>query len=743
MCGDAAAQTSRAADRVVRLQQVEEALTRRGVRLVLEQELGQVVGDASAVVAAVQCGEVTAQQVVTVGAANAVPDDPADLVEADPGLADVDRRWVVGCAVAAIAVAVAVVVALGEVDELRAEVAQVAESVTVGVGLGRVDGLRAVVVAVRNLVAVGVVGRADQIQHRRVGDIPIVLVGEQRACQFDQREAPVAGFQRRSGLMGHPRHAAAGGERVGLEQEIGPRRPREQSADGDEAERYFVGIDDLHVDLDPRVAVLEPDPVHMHAEEARTMLDLRAPVGCRVPRRSVPGQVIDGEAVRRVGEVAARRMGQTGQTRAAGGRAERDGGLLGCQQRARDQHAGLDAAQLVEHEDVDLQLAGLLLGHGECVDVNRIPADQRERGQGVLGVDPPPAEGVVAAGEILLGGTDLVLCGVAEDVANLLVGQRRILGPEQGRQAGGAGCRGRAAAEVAGVVVPGVVLGGEYRASRGHHIESRRLVGTRIPVVGVLAPSGGEYLGVRRRIVQRRRAVVAVAADQDHTGLVGHAGRGGESRVVRVADQAEVGDVGADRRRVQHALDQRGRGAEVAVVEHLDRYQAGTPVAAGDGPGVVCAGAEQAGDLRAMAVVVLGVRVVEADVVAAGADPSDELGVVAFDAGVEDHRECLGDTHRTVPGFGEIHVGIGQSTELPGVVDSPLIGVVRVVGDDLGSGPASAAELVQLGLFHPRVPAELLGVVPRGGLAGELDDVGAVEAVLADQRRCRVGPGEP
>ena len=129
-------------------------------------------------------------------------------------------------------------------------------------------------------------------------------------------------------------------------------------------------------------------------------------------------------------------------------------------------------------------------------------------------------------------------------------------------------------------------------------------------------------------------------------------------------------------------------------VEHADRHDLRAVGEAGDAAAVVGALADRAGDVRAVAVLVVGEAVVVDEVVAAHEVAAREVGRAAEapavgvrDAGVE-HRHGhaapagAADVDQVLPGVGRVDAGAGEEVPLQRLPAAGLAGARRVVRDE-------------------------------------------------------------
>ena len=151
---------------------------------------------------------------------------------------------------------------------------------------------------------------------------------------------------------------------------------------------------------------------------------------------------------------------------------------------------------------------------------------------------------------------------------------------------------------------------------------------------------------------------------------------------------------------VVEGADGVGDGAAAVGVEELQGHDLHVPVDAGHADAVVAHGADGAGHVRAVAVVVHRVAVVVDEVVAVdvvdeavavvvdavagdlagvGPDVGGQVGVGVIDAGVDDGDDDAAAAGGDVPGFRGVDVGVGRAAGLAGVVQAPEGTELRVV----------------------------------------------------------------
>ncbi len=221
----------------------------------------------------------------------------------------------------------------------------------------------------------------------------------------------------------------------------------------------------------------------------------------------------------------------------------------------------------------------------------------------------------------------------------------------------------------------------------------------RMEVVLQRRRTDGDDVAEGRRVGDQLAAVIAHRRDHGHPvsgGVVNCAGEQPAGEVGRVERQRHVDDVGAVVHRVVDALGQRQLGAAIGRVQHLDRHDLG---AASDGANALVGG-DDAGHVRAVTFIVVGMRVVV-----------DE-----------------------VPAGSERHAGqIRRDRVAAGAIAVALVGDAAVEQGHAHAGAAGAAT-ARVEPHRPQVPLQL-DRPRRGGDAGALDDGVRLDRQHARHRR--------
>ena len=324
--------------------------------------------------------------------------------------------------------------------------------------------------------------------------------------------------------------------------------------------------------------------------------------------------------------------------------------------------------------------------------------------------------------------------------------------PDEGRQAGDVGSGGRRARgeEVGQEAVADVPLGrgAEDPDAGSGHVDlgaERREVGDRVVVVA--GGHGQDVAVVGGRVKDDAGPVVAGRGDDDGSLVVGVLTGVLEERVVGVAAQAEVDDVGALVRRPDDAVDDPAVEAVAVLIGDLDRQDPAVPGDAGDADGVVRVRRGDAGDVGAVPVVVGRVVVIVGEVAAGGDHLAGEVGMGHIDARIEDGDDGLGVAPGHVPGGRGLDVGAGRHLRLDAradVEDAAAVAQAVLVGQEIGvvGDVGQAGPVVGPGRLDVAVAAEHGQGLGDGNAGRGVHAVDADPGDAVDGRKA-VGPEEP
>ena len=272
----------------------------------------------------------------------------------------------------------------------------------------------------------------------------------------------------------------------------------------------------------------------------------------------------------------------------------------------------------------------------------------------------------------------------------------------------------------------------------------------------------GEDVG---RVITRRKerggvvvaAIVARRSDEDDVGGPGRIDGVLERLFIAAAAPGVVHHPSAHERGVFDGGDGVGGVAAAAVIEKFERHDAHLPADAGHADAVVALGADGAGAMRAVVMVVHRIAIKIREVVAvevvheavvvivdavardfAGVDPDvvGQVGMGVIHAGVDDGDDHIAAAGVEIPGGGRINVRVGRAAGLPGVVHSPEFAEAGIVGRGDGfdaiirlgiNDPGHAVEGLQ-GLGHGLARRQFHQAQPRHHLVFA-DDLRAAQRV--------------
>ncbi|MCZ7641096.1 MAG: hypothetical protein M5U12_36605 [Verrucomicrobia bacterium] len=260
-------------------------------------------------------------------------------------------------------------------------------------------------------------------------------------------------------------------------------------------------------------------------------------------------------------------------------------------------------------------IGGEVRAGGGALDIQPAGEDlagQTQAGEWKGGRDADGLAGMEAAGADVLVGRDF-LDGVAEDVGDFEVGELRMARPDESRDAGHVGRRHRRAAEE---VVTGVRGGREHGLAGGGHVDESAVVREhRTRPLGVEGgdgdrgfEGGGEGGDVG--------ALIPGGGDDEEAGVPGFGDGVMEGAAAIGLSPTGVEDAGAIVDGVPDGFDDAGHGGFALVVEGLDGHEGDLPANPGDADAVVADGADDAGDMGAVGVVVHRIAVLADEVVA-------------------------------------------------------------------------------------------------------------------------------
>ena len=322
---------------------------------------------------------------------------------------------------------------------------------------------------------------------------------------------------------------------------------------------------------------------------------------------------------------------------------------------------------------------------------NRLQRGRVGPPHGARHVEPAGAEPVVASSDVGIW-PDLV-CGVLEDIGDLgarrggHVGHHQRGGSRnQRRRHRGAVLEPIAAGDGAQNLIPG-------DAPRRSQVDIGLVTRVAGPIVVMIGCRDRKHLRVGGRVVVRigratalGAALSAVAGGRDHERIATGGVVDGIAEVCAGVDpsQAQVNDLGIVVGGASNGQSDVAVGADALRIERLQRQNPHVGGQPSHAYSVVGRSPDDAGHVRAVAIVVAWVKI-PVDVVISRRQTPGELGMRAVDAGV-DHRH---------------HEGIGAEGEIPrlGRTDAahvPLVADVWIVGVAGGM-----CEVVQLGVAHP------------------------------------------
>ena len=255
--------------------------------------------------------------------------------------------------------------------------------------------------------------------------------------------------------------------------------------------------------------------------------------------------------------------------------------------------------------------------------------------------------------------------------------------------------------------VPGVTVAGHGRVDRhARRTEingGRSVAGEVCQIVVVVGGCNGNdvIVGVVGGIVAAHvvvGAAVACGGDEQDARLIGRGNRIGQGRGVSAASPTVIGgddvdaEVASHHRHIVNGLDGAGRRAIAACGEELHRHQLRGPVDARNTGRIVADGSDRPGDVRAVAMVVVGIAVTVDEVVPvdivdvpvavivdpvagdlSGIDPhiGSEVRMRIVDARINNGDHHVGGSGRQVPRFRGVDVGVGEPACLAGVIQPP------------------------------------------------------------------------
>ena len=305
-----------------------------------------------------------------------------------------------------------------------------------------------------------------------------------------------------------------------------------------------------------------------------------------------------------------------------------------------------------------------------------------------------------------------------------------VSGAKEGDCACDVGCGHGCPAE-SGVRGIGGVPGGVDGGARCSHVNGECAVVGVVRIEFITRGCGGDrddiIDGVVRRVAGSEVVIgefVAGGCDEDHAGAFGSDDGALEGRGEFWTGPACVHDFCAVEAGVIDAGDGVRGGAEAIDIEKFAGHNLDFPTNAGDAFAVVADGADDAGDVSAVAViigtiagVVNGIEAVNVindsvpivvDAVAGnfgsvGPDVGREIFVSVTNASVDDGDDDPGGVIMSLPGNGGIDIAAGCSIKLAGVLHGPELIETRIVRNDGG-----VEDIIGFGEFNQAAVAIIL-----------------------------------